>query len=75
MTVAEFIEWLKTQDQEAIVEVIVNESSRDYEGGVTECTKDFTPELSDYDDLRCNPFITPDNCYFNKRRLLLGEFS
>jgi hypothetical protein len=70
MKVSEFIEWLKTQDQEATVRVLVAE----FRNGC-DITKevDFTPELSYYCDLRGNPFVKVDSPVFNQVTLLLGE--
>lgn len=46
MKVSEFIEWLKTQDQEAIVEVVVHRSgSGYYDQGGNATTEEFTSEL------------------------------
>ena len=73
MTVSELIEWLKTQDQGAIVQVIKGERSRGYDGGDICRTEDFTAALSDYCDMRGNPHVKPDASYYNQRSLLLGE--
>lgn len=72
MTVAEMIEWLKTQDQGATVEVIVMEQGHGYNGD-TPREVEFTPELAEYIDLRGNPHVKPDAPYYNSRTLLLGE--
>lgn len=74
MTVAEFIEWLKTQDQDAVVECVVHESGGSYyEQGGTCTTQPFAPELSDYTDFRGNQFVKETEPYFNKSYLLIGE--
>ena len=69
MTVAEFIEWLKTQDQGAIVKVIFSDdSSAGWE-------EEFTPDRAEYRDLRGNPHVDPMSPRANKRYLILGERS
>lgn len=71
MTVRELIEWLKTQDQDATVEVIVKRESRGwYDCDVAAVA--FNPELSSYVDLRGNAWAvgTPNE---NARILTLGE--
>ncbi len=73
MKVAEFIEWLKTQDQEAIVECVVHESNGSYyEQGGTCTTEEFTEELSEYTDFRGNEYVKSSQPYYNKRYLLVG---
>lgn len=74
MTVAEFIEWLKTQDQDAVVECVVHESGGSYyEQGGTCRTVNFTTELSDYTNFKDNKFVKETDSYFNKSYLLIGE--
>ena len=77
MTVAEMIEWLKTQDQEAIVQVVRHESGRGYydQGGNTSIVDfDITDDnLMTYTNFRCNSTVKPDDDLYNKRYLLLGE--
>jgi hypothetical protein len=75
MTVAEFIEWLKTQDQGAIVQTIRHKEGTgwDDQGGSVEVV-DFNPETtSDYTDYCDNGYIRVDAPYYNKRFLLIGE--
>lgn len=75
MNVAELIEWLKTQDQGATVEVIYHTSGRGYydQGGNVSIV-DFDPaKHADYTEMRGNPFAKPDAPYFNQRTLLLGS--
>jgi hypothetical protein len=68
VTVSELIEWLKTQDQEAIVQVLVRSQFGDY------CSEeDFDIPFSEYTDFRGNQFVKPEHEYFNKRYLLLGS--
>jgi hypothetical protein len=69
MTVSEFIDWLKTQDQGATVEVLKFQHGRGFDGGDYCYAVDFTAELSSYSDLSGNENVTPDH----KRTLLLGE--
>lgn len=74
MLVSDFIEWLKTQDQEAIVECVVHDSSGSlYEQGGTCTTKEFTPALSEYFDFRNNQCVKENEPLFGKRFLLIGE--
>ena len=74
MTVSQLIEWLKTQDQDATVNVIQHKSGGGYylQGGTAQEVP-FSPELSEYIDMRGNEFVTPDKPYYNERTLLLGE--
>jgi hypothetical protein len=67
VTVAQFIEWLKTRDQEAIVQIV-------YEGDIRDL--DLSEEISDYfryTDFRGNKWVKEHEPYFNKRYLLLGR--
>jgi len=66
MKVSEFIEWLKEQDQEAIVEVLVNDCDNIK-------TEEFEPELSDYFDFRGNQFVKENSPHYGKRYLTIGE--
>jgi hypothetical protein len=72
MTVSELIEWLKTQDQGATVEVLQLRQGGAWEGdSVT--TVDFNPdEHADYTDFRGNKFAK-GKPYENQRTLLLGN--
>ena len=72
MTVRDFIEWLKTQDQDATVQVLVAERGHGYSED-SASAEDFTPTLAAYTDFRGNQFVKPDASYFNQRFLLLGE--
>ena len=72
MIVSEFIEWLKTQDQGATVEVLVREPSTGY-GGDTVSVVDFdVEEHQEYTDMRDNPYAKGMD-YENSRTLLLGN--
>jgi hypothetical protein len=73
MKVSEFIEWLKTQDQEAIVSCLVHHGNGSYyeQGGTCE-EQEFIPEHSDYTDFRGNQFVKPGDHRFNKRYLIIG---
>ena len=83
MNVAEMIEWLKTQDQGAIVQVIYHTSGTSYyDQGGNVSVDDFTLEGADgygsgryYEntDFRGNPYVKPDAEHHNKRYLLLGS--
>lgn len=74
MTVAELIEWLKTQDQEAVVFVVSGERGYAWNGDSYNL-QEFTPTLAEYIDLRGNPFVKPDAPHFNARSLHLGELA
>lgn len=72
MTVAEFIEWLKTQDQGATVKVLVVTPARDY-GCASYRFVEFDPaEHAYYTDMRGNKFAK-GKPYKNARWLELGE--
>lgn len=76
MTVREMIEWLKTQDQDAEVEVLMKESGCGWDSGdyVTTVTFDASNrDLWDYTDFRGNPHVKPDEPYYGKRYLKLGD--
>lgn len=78
VTVAEFIEWLKTQDQGAIVQCIDHDTdagglSSYYCQGGTAQTEDFNSELFEYTDFRGNEHVKPDAPWYNKRYLLIGR--
>lgn len=77
MTVAQFIEWLKTQDQEAIVQVVLHSSKGSYyEQGGTATYMEFdptNPNHHEYTDFRGNQFVKPNDPHFDQRYLLLGE--
>jgi len=73
MTVSEFIEWLKTQDQGAIVKCLIhNTTGSYYEQGGTCSRGEFTAEHAEYTDFRGNEFVKPEAPYYNKRYLLIG---
>jgi hypothetical protein len=69
MLVSEFIEWLKTQDQDATVKcVVVYPSKGYYDQGGNPKEVDFTPERSEYIDWSKYPKIKGDD-----KELLIGE--
>lgn len=71
MKVSEMIEWLKTQDQDATVEVLKGERARAWEGDSYRVV-DFDPnEHSEYIDMRGNPFAK-GKPYESERALFLG---
>jgi hypothetical protein len=80
MNVAEFREWLLTQDQEAIVEVLVHSSGTGYyDQGGNVSVEEFTPEEKygcgkyfEYIDFRGNQFVKTEASYYNRRVLQLG---
>jgi len=72
MIVSEFIEWLKTQDQGATVEVLHGIRSRAWEGDSYRKV-DFDPEKHyEYIDMRGNQFAV-GKPYENSRMLFIGE--
>lgn len=75
MKVKDFIKWLETQDQEAVVEVMVHDAHGGYytQGG-TVCFADFDPEKGhfEYIDLRGNRFISEDSWLYGRRSLFIG---
>jgi len=81
MLVKDFIKWLETQDQGAIVEVLVHSSgSGYYDQGGWVTTEEFNTDEEygcgkhfQYTDLRGNPRIAETEEYFNKRYLQIGS--
>jgi len=71
MTVSEMIEWLKTQDQGATVEILAGYRGRNWnDDGYS--LKDFDPLLhAEYTDMRGNPHAK-GKAYENSRTLFLG---
>lgn len=81
MIVSELIEWLKTQDQEAIVEVLHHSSGTGYyDQGGNVTTEEFDPSEEyygcskhhEYTDFRGNQFVKEDHPCYGKRVLQLG---
>lgn len=76
MTVAEFIEWLKTQDQDAVVDVLHHTSGSGYydQGGNVSIEEFTATEFKDweYTDFRGNQYVKEDAPHFNKRFLQIG---
>jgi hypothetical protein len=81
MVVSEFIEWLKTQDQDAIVEVLVHSSGTGYyDQGGNVTTEEFDPsegyygcsKYHEYTDFRGNKFVKEDHPCYNKRFIQFG---
>lgn len=81
MIVSEFIDWLKTQDQGAVVEILYHTSGTGYyDQGGTVSVKEFDPPEEgyscpmhfEYTDYRGNQFVKEDAPWYNKRTLLLG---
>lgn len=73
MNVAEMIEWLKTQDQGATVEILRGRRGTGYEGDSYTHAYFDPKEHAEYTDMRGNPFAkgTP---YENERTLFLGYY-
>lgn len=77
MIVKDFIAWLQTQDQEAIVEIVNHRSGGSYyEQGGTASWDDFDKDKQwehwEYVDFRDNQFVKPHADYFGKRYLRIG---
>lgn len=81
MIVKDFIKWLETQDQEAIVEVLVHSSGTGYyDQGGNVTTEEFDPSKAyygsskhhEYTDYRGNQFVKEDAPWYNKRILQIG---
>lgn len=73
MQVKQLIELLKTQDQEAIVDIVVGEQARAY-GGDHYNVCEFDPsEHMQYTDFRANKFVKKTDSYYGKSFLLLGS--
>lgn len=73
MLVKELIEYLKTQDQEAIVELEVSEDSGGYGGCVSSVIDLDADKHIEYIDMRGNPYVKPEALYYNKRYLRFGN--
>ena len=82
MNVKELIYWLQTQDEEAIVQVVIHERGTGYydQGGNAHIadfdlseTQYNCPSHYEYTDFRGNQFVKEDTPYYNKRFLLLGS--
>ena len=73
MIVSELIEWLKTQDQGATVEIVEHTSGRGYyDQGGNAMVEPFDPDRhADYTDMRGNQFAK-GKPWENERTLLLG---
>jgi len=72
MIVSEFIEWLKTQDQGATVQVIKRVPAISWEGDSISVVNFNVEQYADYTDMRGNKFAI-GKTYENSRTLLLGE--
>jgi hypothetical protein len=76
MLVSEFIEWLKTQDQGAIVEVVVQGDAPCYESYgrcATEALDINDDDHVEYTDFRGNQFVSSERDIYNKRYLKFGS--
>ena len=68
MLVSEMIDWLKTQDQDAVVQVVVKGVIKEFNPHVGE----YYPEHWEYTDFRANRFVKETDEEYNMRYLLLG---
>lgn len=74
MKVSELIEWLKTQDQEATVEVLCREPGRHGYGGDGFSKAEFNPEThAEYTDFRGNKWVKDGDAHKDRRFLFLGD--
>ena len=76
VTVEQLIEFLKTQDQKAIVQIIEHSSGTGYYdqgGSASEEDIDLEKHIS-YTDFKGNSFVKPEDSFFNKAYLLLGTY-
>lgn len=75
MNVAEFIEWLKTQDQEAEVRVLRAIEAGGYYSSKEVSDFPFDPEADDFEvmDWTDNQFVKPEHPHFGKKELILGD--
>ena len=73
MLVKDFIDWLKTQDQEAELEILVRIEGCGYNGdSFRRQSFDFN-EHQEYIDFRGNRFVKSSDEFFNKRFLFIGR--
>ena len=71
MTVKKLIEWLKTQDQGAIVKVM-EERDGQWEGSITSVVPFSLGDHVYYSDLRCNDLVKDDDKRKQVRTLTLA---
>ena len=73
-TVADLIEFLKTQDQDAILQIVEHTCGTSYyDQGGNASEENFDPERHvEYTDFRGNRYVKESDPHFNKRYLLLG---
>lgn len=71
MNVKEMIEWLQTQPQDAVVEVVNATRYDDYNCSMS--TVEFTTNWQSLYDWTGNKYIKPGNHQFNKKVLTLGS--
>jgi len=69
MLVSEVIDWLKTQDQDAVVQVVVKGVIEEFNSRKGE----YYPEHWEYTDFRANRFVKETDEWYNMRYLLLGS--
>jgi hypothetical protein len=76
LTVSELIEWLKSQDQGAIVEIVAHRDGRSYyDQGGNAGSEFFDPDKHvEYTDYRDNKWVAQLGCS-GERRLLLGSMN
>ena len=76
MTVSQLIEWLKTQDQGATVQVVTIDEAQPWTayGPAVLVELDVTnADHMEYTDFRGNQFVKPDAHHFNQRYLTFGS--
>ena len=77
MTVSELIEFLKTQDQGAAVEIVEHKSGKGYyDQGGNASKQYFDPSIHvEYTDFTGNPYVKEGEPHHNRRILFLGEIN
>lgn len=73
-TVRQLIEFLQTQDQDAIVQILVGEQAQYGCDGDSYFRSDLAVDQHvEYTDFRGNQFTRPTDAHYNQRYLFLGS--
>lgn len=70
-TVRQLIEFLQTQDQDAVVDILVGEQSG-FGDSFFRKNLELTEDV-EYTDFRGNQFVHPTSAHYNQRYLFLGS--
>lgn len=74
MNVKQMIEWLQTQPQDAIVEVVCTDTGNGYHQDTSVSTRKFDPtEHVELYDWTGNKYVEPGDPHYNKKVLTLGK--